>query len=94
MKRASIQTSATERARWLAELASALDEAQKVAWRLGVSEGDSAEAKDLYGRIETTRAEVDRLRLNGFRRIREESAPDWTGIALWDRKVDRATGAA
>ncbi len=90
MKRASIETSSTERARWLAELALALEEAQKVAWRLGVSEGDSAEAKELYGRIEAARAEIDRLRLSGFRRIREESDPDWTDILLWERKLDSA----
>lgn len=90
MKRASIETSSTERARWLSELADALDEAQKVAWRLGVSEGDSAEAKELYGRIEAAQAEVDRLRLSGFRRIREESDPDWTDLLLWDRKLDPA----
>ncbi len=90
MKRATLEASSTERARWLSELALALEEAQKVAWRLGVSEGDSAEAKELYGRIEATRAEVDRLRLSGFRRIREESGPDWTDILLWDRKLDPA----
>ena len=90
MKRASIESSSTERARWLSELADALDEAQKVAWRLGVSEGDCAEAKELYGRIEAARAEVDRLRLNGFRRIREESGPDWTDIQLWARRLDPA----
>jgi hypothetical protein len=90
VKRASIKTSSTERARWLSELADALDEAQKVAWRLGVSEGDSAEAKELYGRIEAAQAEVDRLRLSGSRRIREESDPDWTDIQLWARKLDPA----
>jgi hypothetical protein len=90
VKRASIESSSTERARWLSELADALDEAQKVAWRLGVSEGDCAEAKELYGRIEAARAEVDRLRLNGFRRIREESGPDWTNIQLWARRLDPA----
>ena len=90
MKRASIKTSSAERARWLSELADALDEAQKVAWRLGVSEGDSAEAKELYGRIEAAQAEVDRLRLSGSRRIREESDPDWTDIQLWARKLDPA----
>jgi acyl-CoA reductase-like NAD-dependent aldehyde dehydrogenase len=90
VKRASIKTSSTERARWLSELADALDEAQKVAWRLGVSEGDSVEAKELYGRIEAARAEVDRLRLSGSRRIREESDPDWTDIQLWARRLDPA----
>jgi len=90
VKRASFEASTVERSRWLSELALALDEAQKVAWRLGVSEGDSAEAKELYGRIEAARAEVDRLRLSGFRRIREESDPDWTDIQLWARKLDPA----
>ena len=91
MKRVPIVLSATERARWLAQLADALEEAQKVAWRLGVSEGDSAEAKALYGRIEAARAEVETLRLGGFRRIREESDPDWANILLWGRKLDPAS---
>jgi hypothetical protein len=90
VKRASIEASTADRSRWLSELALALEEAQKVAWRLGVSEGESAEAKELYGRIEAARAEVDRLRLSGFRRIREESDPVWTDILLWDRKLDPA----
>jgi hypothetical protein len=72
-------------------LADALEEAQKVAWRLGVSEGDSAEAKELYGRIEAARAEVETLRLGGFRRIREESNPDWANMLLWGRKFDPAS---
>lgn len=90
VKRVPIVTSAPERARWLAELALALEEAQKVAWRLGVSEGNNAEAKELYGRIEAARAEVDTLRLSGFRRIREETDPDWSNLLLWDRKLDPA----
>lgn len=90
MERVPIETSATERARWLGQLAEALEEAQKVAWRLGVSEGDSSEAKELYGRIEAARAEVETLRLGGFRRFREESNPDWTNLLLWDRKLDPA----
>jgi hypothetical protein len=89
VERVPIETSATERARWLAQLALALEEAQKVAWRLGVSEGDNAEAKELYSRIEAARAEVDRLRLSGFRRIREESDPDWCNL-LWNHKLDPA----
>jgi hypothetical protein len=53
---------AVARSHWLSELAQAIDEAQCVAWRLGVVEGRSNEARDLYVRLESARAEVDALR--------------------------------
>ena len=49
------------RARWLAELAQAIDEAQCLAWQLGVVEGSNAEALDLYVQLEVARAEVEAL---------------------------------
>jgi hypothetical protein len=69
VRRVPIEVSSAERARWLAELAKAIDEAQKVAWRLGVQEGDDAEAKDLYERLEAARVEVDALRRGGFQGV-------------------------
>jgi hypothetical protein len=53
---------AAERARWLAELAWAIDEAQQLAWRIGVIEGGSTEALELYVRLEAARIEVEGLR--------------------------------
>lgn len=62
VKRVPTLISATERARWLAELAAAVDDAQVLLWRIGVLEGDNAVAKELYGRLEATRAEIECLR--------------------------------
>ena len=61
MKPSSKEVSAVERALWLASLAEAIEEAQQLASRLGVVEGQS-EAVDLYVRLEIARAEVESLR--------------------------------
>jgi hypothetical protein len=67
-----------QRARWLAELAASIDEAQRIAWRLGVTEGDNAEAKELYGRLEAARVEVESLRRGGaWTREPVELPPQW-----------------
>ena len=77
VSRGSSEISAAERARWLADLALAIDQAQKLVWRLGVSEGDNAEAKDLYERLESARAEVESLRLGGFAGANRQPDPEW-----------------
>lgn len=61
VKLSSKEVSAAGRALWLASLAEAIDEAQQLAWRLGVVEG-KCEALDLYVRLEIARAEVEALR--------------------------------
>ena len=81
--RSSNEAQAQERARWLAELAVAIDEAQRLAWRLGVAEGGSPVAKALYGRLETLRAEVASLRRAGWARHREEIEPPWMNLIPW-----------
>ncbi|MFL6752191.1 MAG: hypothetical protein ACJ8FL_03055 [Sphingomicrobium sp.] len=73
---------ATERARWLAELAAALEQAQQLAWSLGLDEDSSPEAMELYGRLEAARAEVQALRLGRFRVAPDNSAPDWTELLI------------
>ena len=70
MHRAPNQAVALERARWLTELADAVDQAQKLAWRLGVADGDSEEARTLYARLEAVRAEVNSLRFGGWVEVR------------------------
>ena len=83
MHRSTTEAEAAERARWLAELAVAIDEAQRLAWQLGVAQADSADAKDLYGRLESLRAEVDSLRLDGWATCREEIKPSWISLTPW-----------
>ena len=83
MDQESNEATATERARWLAELATAIEQAQRVAWRLGISEGDDPETKDLYARFESVRSEVDSLRRGGWAGERQELDPFWMKLLPW-----------
>ena len=49
------------RAAWLSELSKAIDEAQWLAWRIGVVEGRNAQALELYVQLEMVRAEVEAM---------------------------------
>lgn len=64
-----------ERARWLAQLADAIDQAQLVAWKLGIDGTQSAEAFELYCRLETAREEIEQLRSGGWRASRNPIGP-------------------
>jgi hypothetical protein len=61
----------------LAELIRAVTEAQRVAWRLGVAEGDCNHARELYGRLEAVRDELESLRLGEWVAVRKEIDPIW-----------------
>ncbi len=50
------------RMQWLSELNRAIDEAQWLAWRIGVVEGRNALALELYVQLEMMRAEVEAMR--------------------------------
>ena len=69
--------SSAERARWLAELAVTIDAARRVAWRLGVAEGNNREAKELYARLELASGEVELLRRGIWSRHEVELPPLW-----------------
>jgi len=71
------QVVALERVRWLDELIRAISEAQKLAWRLGIAEGDNNEARELYGRLEAVRDELESLRLGDWVAVRKEIDPIW-----------------
>ena len=77
----------------VAELAQAIIQAQRLAWRLGVEEGDSGEARELYGRLETVRAEVDSLRFGDWIDVRREVHPSYLERLLdecpWVREQGR-----
>ena len=73
---------AAERARWLAELSSALQEARQLATELGASDGQP-EAVTLYARIETVRLEIEAMRLKGLARWRPSIDPERT--LLWSQ---------
>ena len=62
--------SGAARALWLSELTQAIDEAQWLAWRIGVVEGRNALALELYVRLELVRAEVEEMRGREFSNLR------------------------
>jgi hypothetical protein len=62
--------SGAARATWLSDLSRAIDEAQWLAWRIGVVEGRNAQALELYVQLELVRAEVEALRGRDFRNLR------------------------
>lgn len=66
--------SISARAQWLSELNRAIDEAQWLAWRIGVVEGRNAQALELYVQLEMVRAEVAAMRPRSF--VRPGSNPD------------------
>lgn len=83
MDQESSEATATERSRWLSELAVAIEQAQRVAWQLGVSEGDDPEAKDLYARLEAAREEVESLRRGGWAGEQSQLDPFWMKLLPW-----------
>jgi hypothetical protein len=67
---------AAERARWLAELSAALNEARHLTRELGTGEA-RAEAVELCARIEEVRREVESLRFRKFRQADAQPGPEW-----------------
>ena len=84
------QGSAAQRARWLAELADAMEQAQAIAWRLGISEGDDPEAKQLYARLEAARDEVEALRRGIWAGARQQLDPIWMKLLAWQPRISSA----
>ena len=84
--RAENQEAAAQRARWLAELAHAIDRAQRLARTLSVSQHDPSEAIELDKRLEAIRTEVDELQRGSRMLLRREIDPRWTGLVPWNRR--------
>ena len=80
------ESTAAERARWLAELSEALDEARKLIKAMGAAEG-RLEAVELYARIEAVRLEVQMMRLRGGASRLADTAPEWSQILPWQRSA-------
>ena len=75
------------RARWLGELAAALEEARRLTKQLGADEG-RIEAVELYARIEAVRLEIQAMRLTRLSGGGGESFdPDWTKDLPWKRSA-------
>jgi hypothetical protein len=76
------------RARWLGELAAALEEARRLTKQLGADEG-RIEAVELYARIEAVRLEIQAMRLtrSSGGGGGESFDPDWTKDLPWKRSA-------
>jgi len=79
---------AADRARWLADVADALDQAHRLLFELDLESDVTADALDLYVRIEAARLEVQSLRLSRSITPRTGPDPNWTNLSAWP--VERA----
>jgi hypothetical protein len=79
--------SAAERARWLAELAQVLQEAQGLASRLAVARGRKSEALDVCARLEAAYAEVQSLQRSRTSESSESIDLNWSKQLPWDRAL-------
>ena len=78
--------SAAYRAEWLARLVEAVEGAQQLAWELRIDESASADARELYGRLEAVRVELQSLQgvaSDGCAAIE----PDLLGSLGWGRGI-------
>lgn len=73
---------AADRARWLAELSEALEEARQLVARLGAIDGNR-EAAELYARIEAVCAKVQALRLRRSTSAGEYLDPKRRKLSPW-----------
>jgi hypothetical protein len=86
--RVPTDVTAAQRARWLAEISDALEEAQKLIWRLGISGVRNVDAIDLSARLEAASAQVRSLRLGRANEFPENSNPEWSNRLPWDRPAE------
>ena len=79
------------RAQWLSDLNKAIDEAQWLAWRIGVVEGRNAQALELYVRLEVVRGEVEAMRGRDVRNLRHPPSSAFPSADLLDTLGKLAT---
>ena len=77
---------AAERARWLAELSQALEEAQKLASDLGLQHMHIPKAAELCARLAAARAQVKGLRLSRAEDAAEHQGSKWTNHPIWPKR--------
>ena len=80
MNHSGERPAAVERARWLAELAATVEEAQRVARAWSATRGRCAEAERLVGRLDAVGIEVEELRGAGRSARARQIDPRWTSL--------------
>lgn len=88
MNRPQHGTAAAERARWLAQLAQAVEQAQRLAWSLSVSQQSTAEVEELSRSLEAVRIEIEALRRGRPGIPQREIDPFWSGLLPWSGRPD------
>ena len=85
MDRVSAELANASRARWLAELSDALEQAHDLMWKLGIGDGGGPAAMELYLRVEAARREVQALRLGRRYQVLDDIDPNWREASPWKR---------
>ena len=78
---------AAERARWLADISAALEEAQRLLVALQNDLAPHVEMRELHARIGAAQVEVQSLRVSRSVAGIRYKGPDWTELPPWDRAV-------
>ena len=80
MDHQSNELTSADRLRWLAELAVAIEDAQDFAGRIGISDSEDPEVRDLYSRLEAAGREVEALRRGSWVGSIEQLDPIWMSL--------------
>jgi hypothetical protein len=79
---------AAQRARWLAELSAALEDARKLLRDLNPADGGDAEALDLCARLEAALAEARSLQFGRQKDRQPKLSPEWSNLVPWDQRTE------
>ena len=74
---------ALRRARWLAEMSEALDEAHALVWQCDQEGVAGIDLLELMESIESARAEVRSFRIGRVRERSAQDAPEWIKHSPW-----------
>jgi hypothetical protein len=90
LRKPKTQWTTCDRARWLDELARAIDQAQQLVWRMTLLRGDNVGNSEIYGRLEAVRDEVQRLQRSGRNQTKRRLDQDWTELMAGARSCEDA----
>jgi hypothetical protein len=85
MRSIPVEVPAAARARWLAEVAETLGQAESLLNRLELNGRHAELLTELEMRLQAAKGEVESLR--GSRQPRSESSPTWTNLPPWRSNV-------
>lgn len=88
MVRVPTDVTAAQRARWLAELSDALENAQELLRDLLPGDACDADALDLCARLETALAEARSLQFGRPKKGQPRLHPQWSNLVPWDRRTE------